>query len=158
FGNLLHYVRSGDFVVILLDEARDVNEYAFALGALAHYASDNTGHPEAVNLAVPMIFPKLRAKFGPSVTYLDSPKRHIIVEFSCDVVEAARGTYVSQAYHDFIGFQVAEPVLERAFRRTYGLEMREVFGDEELAVSTYRHAVAEILPEITRVAAKQNHG
>src|SRR5271166_4372182 len=45
FSELVHYVRSGDFVRELLLESSDVNEYAFALGALAHYASDTTGHP-----------------------------------------------------------------------------------------------------------------
>ncbi|HEV2987594.1 MAG TPA: zinc dependent phospholipase C family protein, partial [Candidatus Angelobacter sp.] len=44
FSNLVHYVRSGDFVHELLIESQDVNEYAFALGALAHYASDIAGH------------------------------------------------------------------------------------------------------------------
>src|SRR5690242_8492733 len=40
FTDLVHYVRSGDFVSALLREARNANEYAFALGALAHYSSD----------------------------------------------------------------------------------------------------------------------
>ena len=53
FSNLVHYVRSGDFVRELLLESQDANEYAFALGALAHYASDIAGHP-AVNQAVSM--------------------------------------------------------------------------------------------------------
>src|SRR5438477_5657103 len=60
FSDLVHYVRSGDYVLALIRESQDVNEYAFALGALAHYAADNTGHPLAVNRAVPMIYPKLR--------------------------------------------------------------------------------------------------
>jgi hypothetical protein len=38
FSNL-HCVRSGDFVRELLLGSQDVNEYAFALGALSHYAS-----------------------------------------------------------------------------------------------------------------------
>jgi Zinc dependent phospholipase C len=45
FSNLVHYVRSGDFVRELLLESQDVNEYVFALGALSHYASDIAGHP-----------------------------------------------------------------------------------------------------------------
>src|SRR5271154_7238132 len=61
FSNLVHYVRSGDFVHELLIESQDVNEYAFALGALAHYASDIAGHP-AVNRSVAIEYPKLRAK------------------------------------------------------------------------------------------------
>ena len=152
FSDLLHYTRSGDFVEALIDEAQDVNELAFALGALGHYASDNTGHPEAVNRAVPLMFPKLRLKYGDRVTYAESPSTHVLVEFSFDVVQAAAGAYASQAYHDFVGFEVSKPVLERAFRRTYGLEMRAVFRDEDRSVSTYRHAVSELIPEITRVA------
>ena len=48
FSDLVHYVRSGDFVLELLLESQDVDEYAFALGALSHYAPDIAGHP-AVN-------------------------------------------------------------------------------------------------------------
>jgi len=76
FSDLVHYVRSGDFVVALIDEAQDVNEYAFALGALSHYAADIDGHP-AVNTAVAMEFPKLRSKYGNTVTFADDPKAHI---------------------------------------------------------------------------------
>jgi len=66
FSDLTHYVRSGDFVNEMLLESQDANEYAFAMGALAHYASDIAGHP-AVNQAVAIEYPKLRAKFGNSV-------------------------------------------------------------------------------------------
>jgi hypothetical protein len=152
FSNLLHYVRSGDFVEFALRDARTVDEYAFALGALGHYASDNTGHPEAVNKAVAMMFPKLQRKFGNTITYVDSPASHIIVEFSFDIVQAAAGAYVPESYHHFIGFKVATPLLERAFRETYSLEMTEVFAHEDLAISTYRKSVSELIPEITRVA------
>src|SRR5512133_3806399 len=44
FSDLLHYVRTGDFVLELLRQSQDANEYAFALGALSHYASDIAGH------------------------------------------------------------------------------------------------------------------
>lgn len=152
FSNLLHYVRSGDFVETLVKDARDVNEYAFALGALAHYTADNTGHPVAVNRAVPLMFPDLRRKFGNVVTYEESPARHVIVEFSFDVVQAAGGAYLPDAYHAFIGFEVPKPLLERAFAETYGLEMKDVFRNEDLALATYRHSVSEAIPEITRVA------
>jgi Zinc dependent phospholipase C len=152
FSNLLHYVRSGDFVEALLRESHDVNEYAFALGALAHYTADNIGHPEAVNRAVALMYPKLRAKYGDSVTYADSPAIHVIVEFSFDVVQAATGAYVSDMYQSFIGFQVAKPVLERAFLATYGMEMNEVFLAEDLAIGSYRHAISQTIPEITRIA------
>lgn len=152
FSNLLHYARSGDFVQALIRNAHDVDEFAFALGALAHYANDNTGHPEAVNLAVPLIFPKLRAKFGDVVTYVEAPKQHVIVEFSNDVAQAARGRYSFTQYRSLIDFQVSLPLLERAFRDTYDLEMSDVFGDEERAISTYRFAVSQLIPTLTRAA------
>jgi hypothetical protein len=152
FSDLVHYVRSGDFVGALLRESHDVNEYAFALGSLAHYAADNVGHPEGVNRAVALMYPKLRAKHGDSVTYADSPSSHVIVEFSFDVVQAASGGYVSDMYQSFIGFQVAKPVLERAFLATYGMEMNDVFLTEDLAIGSYRHAISQTIPEITRIA------
>ena len=154
FSNLLHYVRSGEFVETLVREARDLNEFAFALGALAHYAADNTGHPEAVNKSVPLMFPKLRAKFGDTITYEQAPAQHVIVEFSFDIVQVAAGAYLPDTYHSFIGFEVAKPVLERAFREVYGLAMKDVFADEDLAISTYRHSVAELIPHLTRTAWK----
>jgi zinc dependent phospholipase C len=152
FSNLLHYVRSGDFVEAMIRDARDVNEYAFALGALGHYTSDNTGHPEAVNKAVALMFPKLRQKYGDTITYVESPASHVIVEFSFDIVQAAAGAYLPESYHQFIGFKVATPLLERAFRETYGVEMKDVFADEDLAISTYRRSVSQLIPELTRTA------
>ena len=44
FSDLVHYVRTGDFVANLIGEAQNLDEYAFALGALAHYAADTQGH------------------------------------------------------------------------------------------------------------------
>lgn len=155
FSNLLHYVRTGDFVETMIREAQGVNEYAFALGALAHYAADNVGHPEAVNRAVALMYPKLRAKHGDVITYAQAPAQHVIVEFSFDVVQVASGAYLPEAYHGFIGFQVAKPLIARAFRATYGLEMKDVFADEDLAVATYRKAVSEIIPELTRAAWRE---
>jgi hypothetical protein len=152
FSNLLHYVRTGDFVEQLIRDARDPFEYAFALGALAHYVSDNIGHPESVNRSVALLFPKLRARYGPSVTYADSPAAHVMVEFSFDVVQAATGRYRTEAYQSFVGFEVAKPVLERAFAEVYGLEMKDVFVDEDLAIGSYRHAISQTIPEITRIA------
>jgi zinc dependent phospholipase C len=154
FSNLVHYVRGGDFVEALIHDAQDVNELAFGLGALAHYAADNVGHPEATNKALPLMFPKLRAKYGDTVTYVQAPAQHVIVEFSFDVVQVAAGAYLPDTYHAFIGFQVAKPALERAFREVYGLEMKDVFGDEDLAIATYRHAVSGLIPHLTRTAWK----
>ena len=151
FSNLVHYVRSGDFVIALIRDAADINEYAFALGALSHYVADNDGHP-VVNQAVAVEYPKLRAKFGDQVTYGDDPKAHIKTEFGFDVVEVAKHRYASDAYHDFIGFKVAKPLMERAFRETYGIELKDTFGSLDLAIGTYRRSVSKIIPEMTRVA------
>jgi hypothetical protein len=152
FSNLLHYVRTGDFIEALIADAGDVNEYAFALGALGHYSADNEGHPLAVNLAVALMYPRLKKQFGNRVTYAQSPKNHIMVEFSFDVVQVAAAAYAPEAYHTFIGFHVAKPLLERAFSETYGIEMKDVFFNEDLAIGTYRHAVATTIPEMTKVA------
>jgi hypothetical protein len=152
FGDLVHYVRSGDFIQALLKEAKDANEYAFALGALAHWAADNHGHPEAINRSVPLLYPKLRAKFGDHITYEDNPSAHLKTEFAFDVVQVARGAYAPQAYHDFIGFEVAKPLLERAFRDTYGVELKDLFMNMDLAIGTFRHSVSAMIPSMTKVA------
>ncbi len=151
FSDLTHYVRSGDFIVNLINDATDLNEYAFALGALAHYSSDNLGHP-TVNRAVALEFPKLRRKFGTEVTYADNPKAHIRTEFGFDVTQVAKNRYTSDRYHDFIGFEVSKPVLEKAFQDTYGIPLSEVISNEDLAIGTFRRSISTILPEMTRVA------
>ncbi len=151
FSDLVHYVRSGDFVQALLDEATDVNEYAFALGALGHYTADIVGHP-TVNAAVAQEFPKLKAKYGPAITFAQDPRAHIRTEFGFDVVQVAKGRYTSDAYHDFIGFQVSKSVLERAFLKTYGLKLGDVFGSVDLSIGTFRHSISTVIPEMTRVA------
>jgi len=156
FTNLVHYVRSGDFVESMLREAKTVDEYAFALGALAHYAADTSGHPIAVNRSVPILYPKMRAKFGDEVIYVQSPARHVMVEFAFDVLQVAGGGYGVQAYRDRIGFQVADALLDRAFFRTYGLQLRDLFGNVDLAIGTYRHAVSITIPQMTQLAWKDH--
>ncbi|MGA3019321.1 MAG: zinc dependent phospholipase C family protein, partial [Bryobacteraceae bacterium] len=152
FSDLTHYVRSGDFILNMIRESQDLDEYAFALGALAHYASDNDGHRMAVNLSVPLIYPKLGLEFGKSVTYADDPSAHTKAEFAFDVFQAAKSRYASAAYKEFIGFQVAKPVLQRAFQDTYGLRIEQVFLDLDLAIGSYRRAVGTVLPALTKVA------
>jgi hypothetical protein len=151
FSDLLHYVRTGDFVTNLLHDASDVNEYAFALGALAHYSSDNMGHP-AINKITAIEFPKLGAKFGKEVTYAEDPKAHIQTEFGFDMVQVAKNRYTSDRYHDFIGFEISKPLLERAFQETYGLTLKDVLGDEDLAIGSFRRAVSRFIPAMTRAA------
>lgn len=152
FSDLTHYVRTGDFVEALLRESTDLNEYAFALGALAHYAADNNGHRMAVNLSVPMLYPKLRKQYGDVVTYDENPTAHLKTEFGFDVLQIAKGHYASDAYHDYIGFQVAQPLLERAFQDTYSLELKSIFSNYDLAIATYRRGVSSLIPEMTKVA------
>ncbi|MGA8267068.1 MAG: zinc dependent phospholipase C family protein [Candidatus Acidiferrales bacterium] len=152
FSDLVHYVRSGDFVEALLRDSKDLNEYAFALGALAHYCADNDGHRIAVNRAVPLLYPKLRRKYGDVVTYAENPVAHLKTEFGFDVLEVARQHYASDAYHDFIGFEVAEPLLKRAFRETYSIELESVFGDFDKSINSYRYDVSSLIPKATRVA------
>jgi hypothetical protein len=151
FSNLVHYVRSGDFVRELLNESHDVNEYAFALGALSHYASDIAGH-EAVNQAVAIEYPKLRARFGNSVRYAQDKTAHLKTEFGFDTLQVAKNRYASQQYHDFIGFQVSKPLLERVFPIVYGVELKDVLAHEDLAIGSYRFSVSQLIPEMTRVA------
>src|SRR5689334_10057208 len=151
FSDLLHYVRTGDFVDALLRDSSDVNEYAFALGALAHYSSDNVGHP-AINRITAIEFPKLRKKFGNEVTYAEDPKAHIQTEFGFDMVQVAKNRYTSDRYHDLIGFEVAKPLLQRAFQETYGLKLEDVFGSVDLSIGSYRRSVSKMIPEMTRVA------
>jgi hypothetical protein len=151
FSNLVHYVRSGDFVEALLRDSADVNEYAFALGALSHYAADNSGHP-TINQVVALEFPKLQKKYGNTVTYADDPKAHIRTEFGFDMVQVAKNRYTSDRYHDMIGFEVSKPLLQRAFQETYGLKLEDVFGSVDLAIGSYRRSVSKIIPEMTRVA------
>jgi len=151
FSDLTHYVRSGDFIVKLINEASNLDEYAFALGALAHYSADNMGHP-AINESVAILFPKLREKYGSHVTYEDNPKAHIRTEFGFDMTQVAKNRYTSDQYHDFIGFEVSKPVLERAFQDTYGIPLSDILSNEDLAIGTFRRAISHVIPEMTRVA------
>jgi hypothetical protein len=152
FSDLTHYVRSGRFVELLIRDSQDIYEYAFALGALCHYVSDTRGHPIAVNPSVPILYPKLRRQYGNNVTYEDDPAAHIRTEFGFDVVQVARGRYAPEDYHDFIGFEVSKPLLERAFKETYGIELKSIFANLDLALSTYRYSVSRVIPTMTSVA------
>jgi len=154
FSDLLHYARTGDFVQTLSDSARTPSEYAFALGALAHYTADRYGHPIGVNRAVPLAFPELRAEHGPMVEYEDDPTAHVRAEFGFDVLQTARNAYASQAYDGFLDFAIADSLLHRAFRATYGLEVDSLFGNYERSVRTFRWAVGEVFPAVTRQAWK----
>jgi hypothetical protein len=158
FTDLLHYVRSGDFIENLITSSKTIDEYAFALGALAHYNADIYGHPLGTNRAVPLVYPKTKQEFGNTVTYADDPISHIKTEFGFDVLQVARGNYAPEAYKDFIGFEVATEVLEEAFLKTYGLELGDVFVSLPLAIGTYRYTIKGLIPDLTKAAwqAKKN--
>lgn len=150
--DLTHYVRSGDFVAALLRDSKNVNEYAFALGAMAHYVADNLGHKMGTNLSVPILYPKLEKKYGKVVTYEDDPLAHLKAEFGFDVLEVAKQRYAPDSYRDFIGFQVAKPLLEQAFQETYGIDLKTLFENEDRVIGSYRYAVSSLIPRATRVA------
>ena len=152
FSDLTHYVRTGDFVQAMLSDAQDLNEYAFALGALAHYAGDNNGHRLGTNVAVPVLYPDLRRKFGGTVTYWDNPLSHLRTEFGFDVLQVAQGRYANDQFRKFIGFKVSKPVLERAFADTYGIELKDIFKSLDLALGTYRYSTSTVIPGMTKVA------
>jgi hypothetical protein len=152
FSDLTHYVRSGDFVMALLRDSHNVYDYAFALGALSHYATDCEGHRLATNRAVPLLYPPLRKKFGDVVTYEDDELAHVKTEFGFDVLQVAQQHYAPTSYHDFIGFEVSQPLLDEAFWATYGIELKSVMHDEEQALNSYRHDVSNLIPKATRIA------
>jgi hypothetical protein len=154
FSNLIHYVRTGNYVEALLRESQNANEYAFALGALSHYLSDVDGHRLSTNIAVPILYPKLRNKFGNVVTYEEKPSAHLKVEFGFDVVQVARGSYLPESFHDFIGFDVSKELLERVIPEVYGLKFDDVFANFGLAMGTFRFSVSELIPKTTKVAWK----
>jgi hypothetical protein len=152
FSDLTHYVRSGDFVLALLRDSQNLDEYAFAIGAMSHYVSDSDGHSLATNIAVPLLYPELRKKFGPVMSYEQDPLAHIKTEFGFDVLEVAQERYAPDSYRDFIGFSVAQRVLDQAFKDTYGLELRSVFGNERRSIESYRRDISSLIPKATKVA------
>ena len=152
FSDLTHYVRTGDFVTALLRDAKDIDGYAFALGALAHYAADLEGHPIGTNRAVPILYPRLEKKYGDVITYEQNRVAHVATEFGFDVLQVAQGRYAPDNYHDFIGFDVSAPLLEQAFQETYGLDLKNVLTNEDRVLGSYRHDVSQLIPKATRVA------
>jgi hypothetical protein len=152
FSDLTHYVRSGDFIVALIRDSRDLDGYAFALGALSHYAADTEGHSLGTNLAEPLLYGKLKKKYGNWITYEQDPLAHIKTEFGFDVLEVAQGRYAPQSYHDFIGFGVDLPLLAQAFQETYGLPLQAVLTNENKVLGSYRYDVSQLIPKATRIA------
>ena len=146
FSNLTHYVRSGDFIAWLFQNAHTIDEYAFAIGALSHYLGDSIGHSRAINPATAVEFPKLRREFGPTVSYDESPHGHIRTEFAFDVGELADQAFAPPAYLRFIGFEVPRKFLEQAFINIYGFDIHEVLGQAHPALRSYRTSVRSFIP------------
>jgi len=153
--NLTHYVRTGDFVASLIRNARNVNELAFALGALSHYVGDNIGHHDAVNPATAVAFPKLALQYGHSITYDETPHGHIRTEFAFDIDQLTKQHFAPQAYLNHIGLNVSMDLLERAFFETYGLHLSDVMEHKHRAatVGSYRHSVRRFLPDFAHAEA-----
>lgn len=149
FSDLTHYVRSGDFVVNLFRNAGNADELAFAVGALSHYIGDTVGHAQATNRAVPVEFPKLRAKFGDSVSYAYGEHQHVQTEFAFDINEIAHHRLAPVHYLRHVGLEVPTKQLALAFYQTYGL--REDFSDRrsrKINVKGYRFATRAFIPRI----------
>lgn len=146
FSDLTHYVRSGDFIVSLIRDARNANELAFALGALSHYVGDTVGHHDAINRATAIAFPKLEKKYGPSVAYDQNPHAHIRTEFAFDIDQLSKHRLAPGAYLRAVGLRVASRLLAQAFEETYSLPLREVVGPRRPAIRSYRTSVRSFLP------------
>ncbi len=157
FSDLTHYVRTGDFVIHLLRDARTADEFAFALGALSHYVGDTLGHELATNPATAIEFPKLEHKYGPTVTYDQAPHAHVRTEFAFDIDQLSFHRLAPAAYLRHVGLGVPRALLERAFYETYGLSLHSVLGNERPAIRSYRTSVRSLIP---RVAHAENiiHG
>jgi hypothetical protein len=152
FTDMLHYVRAGDFVSGLIAEAGSAQEYAFALGVLAHYEADTIGHPLATNLAVPILYPDLAAQYGDSVTYADAPSAHLQTEFRFDVLQVAHRGEVPDLFEHSMKFQVPREFLDRVFRENYGLGLDELFDNYDVAILTYRWGFRLLIDETTGIA------
>lgn len=121
-------------------------------GMMAHYEADTIGHPEATNLAVPIIYPKLAKKYGPRATYADSPSAHLETEFRFDVLQAAHQREVPNLFEDSIEFKVPREFLERVFQETYGLKLDDLFVNYDVALNTYRWGFRTLIHEGTGIA------
>ena len=150
FSDLTHYVRSGDFVLSLLHNAQTPDELAFAVGSLSHYIGDTIGHSAAVNLSVPIEFPKLEQRYGPSVNYAQDTHAHVQTEFAFDINQLSKLRFAPSAYTKFVGLEVPLPLLRKAFFETYGLKLPDIIGTKETSIRIYRYAVRSFLPNIAR--------
>lgn len=150
FSDLTHYVRAGDFVLSLLHNAHTPDELAFAIGALSHYVGDNIGHSSAVNLSVPIEFPRLEHRYGPLVNYAEDPHAHVQTEFAFDINQLSKGRFAPSAYLKYVGLEVPPLLIRKAFFETYGLNLSEIIGNKDTSIHVYRSAVRSFIPNIAR--------
>jgi Zinc dependent phospholipase C len=149
FSDLTHYVRTGDFVCALLQNAKTPDELAFAVGALSHYVGDSIGHADAINRAVPIEFPKLARRYGPAVPYDAGKHQHVRTEFAFDINQISKDRFAPSAYLEHVGLNVSGELMARAFYDTYGLNLSALLGKRRPAmVRSYRSAVRRFLPRI----------
>jgi hypothetical protein len=149
FSNLTHYVRSGDFVLALFRNAHNANELAFAVGALSHYIGDSFGHSQATNRAVALEFPKLAARYGPSVSYAEGKHQHVQTEFAFDIDQIAHRRMAPLGYSRHIGIKVPVDQLALAFYQTYGLtEDFDVRNRRKFNMKAYRFATRTLIPRV----------
>jgi hypothetical protein len=150
FSNLTHYVRSGDFVLSLLRDAHTADELAFAIGSLSHYIGDTVGHSAAINLAVPVEFPKLKERYGANINYAQNPHAHVQTEFAFDINQLSKRRFAPSDYTKFVGLEVPRDLLRKSFFETYGLNLPDIIGTKETSIRVYRYAVRRFLPNIAR--------
>lgn len=145
--DLTHYARSGDFVSNLFRNATDVDELAFALGALTHYVGDTIGHPDATNQSVPIAFPNLGLKYHSSVvTYEKDPKAHLQVEFGFDVNAAKLGRLRPPALMKDEHPDLSLQQLAFAYYQTYGLTDDLTYARAGLSARSYYGSTEGLLP------------
>jgi len=148
FSDLLHYVRTGDFIRALFRDSKDANDIAFAIGALSHYLGDTIGHPDAINIAVGKEFPELGQKYGKNVNYAQGPHQHVRAEFAFDINAISKERMAPERYLNRIGFAVPIPLLTRAFYDTYGLDLAKVLGTSNPKLRGYRYSVRTLIPRV----------
>lgn len=153
FSDLTHYVRSGDFILSLIRDSHNPDELAFAVGAMSHYVADSIGHPQAVNPSVGLEFPNLAERYGPIVTYEEDERAHVRTEFAFDVNELVKNRFAPPRYLKYVGLEVPEPLLRRAFLETYGLDMKHSLGYKRPVIRGYRFSVRSFLPQIAAAEA-----
>ena len=157
FSDLLHYVRTGDFVRALFRDAQNANDVAFAIGALSHYLGDTIGHPEAINIAVGKEFPNLEEKYGKNVNYAEGEHQHVRAEFAFDINDIVQSRIAPERYLNHVGFAVPVPLLAKAFYETYGLDIADILKTSHPKLRSYRFAVRTLLPRVAYAETLLHH-